>query len=313
MMQALRLLGQQARWALPMGVFLGILWPELAHAARPLLNLAVVGTLTAALLRLDWDRLGQAFAAPRLPLLLSTWQLLLSPVLVFALVKALRFPDVYVLILVLQAAAPPIGSASAFAMFLGLDGSLAMVGAAWMTLLLPLSLTAVVAWLLPQFGIEVDVLAFFVRVSLFALSPFVLAWLVRRSLGVQRLRQEDAALAGVNVVMLVIFAVAVMDGVTAAFWARPLEIGTLLFAACAGGVFWHLVGYALFKRQGLQVAYTAALLNGNRNMGLMLAVTVGTAGEAFALYVGIAQIPMYFAPLLLGPFVRRSSLSSSHT
>jgi hypothetical protein len=78
-------------------------------------------------------------------------------------------------------------------------------------------------------------------------------------------------------------------------------------------VFWHLVGYALFKRQGLHVAYTAALLNGNRNMGLMLAVTVGTAGEAFALYVGIAQIPMYFAPLLLGPFVRRSSFSSSHT
>ncbi len=313
MMQALRLLGQQARWALPMGVFVGILWPQLAQTARPLLNVAVVGTLTAALLRLDWDRLGQAFTSPRLPVLLSSWQLLLSPLLVFVLVQALRFPDVYVLILVLQAAAPPIGSASAFAMFLGLEGSLAMVGAAWMTLLLPISLTAVVAWLLPQFGIEVDILAFFLRVSLFALSPFALAWLIRRSLGVQRLLQEDAALAGINVVMLVIFAVAVMDGVTAAFWDRPGEIGALLLAACGAGVFWHLVGFALFKRQGLQVAYTAALLNGNRNMGLMLAVTVGTAGEAFALYVGIAQIPMYFAPLLLGPFVRRSSFSSSHT
>jgi hypothetical protein len=52
MMQALRRLGQQARWALPMGVFLGILWPDLAQAARPLLNVAVVGTLTAALLRM---------------------------------------------------------------------------------------------------------------------------------------------------------------------------------------------------------------------------------------------------------------------
>ena len=313
MMQALRRLGQQARWALPMGVFLGILWPELAQAARPLLNVAVVGTLTAALLRLDWERLGQAFTSPRLPLLLSTWQLLLSPLLVFVLAQALRFPDGYVLILVLQAAAPPIGSASAFAMFLGLEGSLAMVGAVWMTLLLPLSLTGVVAWLLPQFGIEVDLLAFFMRVSLFALSPFALAWLLRRSLGVQRLRQEDAALAGVNVVMLVIFAVAVMEGVTAAFWARPQEVFTLLLAACGAGVFWHLVGFALFKGQGLPVAYTAALINGNRNMGLMLAVTLGTAGEAFALYVGIAQIPMYFAPLLLGPFVRHSFQGRRHS
>jgi hypothetical protein len=41
-------------------------------------------------------------------------------------------------------------------------------------------------------------------------------------------------------------------------------------------------------------------------MGLMLAVTAGTAGPAFSLYVGIAQIPMYFAPLLLGPLVRFS-------
>lgn len=313
MMHALRLLGRQARWALPMGVFLGILLPALAQASRPLLNVAVIGTLTAALLRLDWDRLGQALRAPRLPALLSVWQLLLSPVLVFALVHVVRLPDVYVLILVLQAAAPPIGSSSAFAMFLGLDGSLAMVGAAWMTLLLPLSLTAVVAWLLPQFGIEVDVLAFFMRVSLFALSPFVLAWLLRRCLGVQRLRDQDAALAGVNVVMLVIFALAVMDGVTAAFWSQPSRVLGLLLAACVAGVFWHALGYMLFRRQGLQTAYTAALLNGNRNMGLMLAVTVGTAGEAFGLYVGIAQIPMYFAPLLLGPFVRRSLQHRSAT
>jgi BASS family bile acid:Na+ symporter len=113
--------------------------------------------------------------------------------------------------------------------------------------------------------------------------------------------------------MLVIFAVAVMDGVTAAFWARPEAVLRLLLAACGAGVFWHLVGFALFKRQGLPVAYTAALLNGNRNMGLMLAVTLGTAGEAFALYVGIAQIPMYFAPLLLGPFVRHSFQDRSHS
>ena len=39
---------------------------------------------------------------------------------------------------------------------------------------------------------------------------------------------------------------------------------------------------------------------------LMLAVTAGTAGPAFSLYVGLAQLPMYFAPLLLGPLVRRS-------
>ena len=40
--------------------------------------------------------------------------------------------------------------------------------------------------------------------------------------------------------------------------------------------------------------------------GLMLVITAGTAGEMFSLYVGIAQIPMYFAPLLLTPLLRAS-------
>jgi hypothetical protein len=38
----------------------------------------------------------------------------------------------------------------------------------------------------------------------------------------------------------------------------------------------------------------------------MLVITAGTAGESFSLYAGIAQIPMYFAPLLLMPLLRRS-------
>ena len=57
---------------------------------------------------------------------------------------------------------------------------------------------------------------------------------------------------------------------------------------------------------GTTVAYTSAVLGGNRNVGLMLVITAGTAGEVFSLYVGVAQIPMYFAPLLLAPLLRLS-------
>ena len=50
----LRLLGRQARWALPVGVFIGIAVPPLAEWLRPMVTLAVIGTITGALLRLDW-------------------------------------------------------------------------------------------------------------------------------------------------------------------------------------------------------------------------------------------------------------------
>ena len=109
-----------------------------------------------------------------------------------------------------------------------------------------------------------------------------------------------------GVVLLVVFAIAVMDGVTTTFWANPTAILRLVAAACVAAVLLHGAGWVLLAHAGASSAWSSALLSGNRNMGLMLAVTAGTAGEAFSLYVGVAQLPMYFAPLLLGPLVRRS-------
>jgi hypothetical protein len=50
---------------------------------------------------------------------------------------------------------------------------------------------------------------------------------------------------------------------------------------------------------------SSALLLGNRNLGLTLAVTAGTAGEAFQMYAGLAQIPLFCVPLLLSAVARR--------
>jgi len=287
-------------------VFAGIVLPDLAALLRPLLTAAVIGTITAALLRLDWDHLAQAVRRPALPAWIAAWQLVVSPLLVWAGTLLAGLPPDLRLVLVLQAAAPPIGSAAVFAMILGLDGVLAVVGTVGTTLLLPFTLTPLVAWLLPETGLRVDLAAFVMRVTLIVAAPFVLAWILRRAVGVARLKRNDDVLAGLNVVLLVVFAIAVMDGVAARLLRDPLFIGTLLLAACAATAVLHLAGFALFRRAGVAAAYGVALMSGNRNMGLMLAITAGTAGPTFSLYVGIAQIPMYFAPLALMPFVRRS-------
>ena len=302
----LRGLGRHARWALPVGVFVGIALPQLATLLRPLLTAAVIGTITGALLRLDWGQFAAFGRRPALMLRILAWQLVVSPLLVWALAELLGVPDHLRLLLVLQSAAPPIGSSAVFALILGLDGTLALLGAVVSTLLLPLTLTPLVALLLPAAGLEVDLAAFFVRVTLLVLAPFAIAWGFRQALGTGRLARNDDLLAGVNVLLLVVFAIAVMDGVTARLVHEPGYIAMLLAVACIAAALLHLAGYLLFRRAGYAIAYSAALLSGNRNMGLMLAITAGTAGEAFSLYVGIAQIPMYFAPLLLTPFVRRS-------
>ncbi len=312
----LALLGRQARWALPAGVFVGVALPPLAELLRPLLTAAVIGTLTAALLRLDWSQLARAARRPALPGVLALWLLILSPLLVWAGTALMGVPDDLRLVLVLQAAAPPIGSAAVFALILGLDGVRAVIGTVTATMLLPFTLTPMVGWLLPASGLQVDLAAFFVRVTLLVALPFGLAALLRRALGTARLERNEALLGGLNVVLLVIFAIAVMDGVTERLFEDPRYIALLLFVACVATFAMHVAGYLLFRRTGTASAYTLALLTGNRNVGLMLVITAGSAGEAFSLYVGVAQIPMYFAPLALGPFVRRSrrvGLSAART
>jgi BASS family bile acid:Na+ symporter len=302
----LGIIGRYARWALPAGVFVGIALPDLAALLRPLLTLAVIGTLTAALLRLDWSLLAAAARRPALPAALALWQLVASPLLVWSATALAGLPPDLRLLLVLQAAAPPIGSAAVFAMILGLDGVFAVIGSMLTTLLLPLTLTPLVGLLLPGAGLQVDLAAFFARVTLLVVLPFALAWLLRRLIGTARLARNGDLLAGLNVVLLVVFAIAVMDGVTARLVSDPQFIGLLLLVACIATAILHAAGFALFRRAGAATAWSASLLSGNRNMGLMLVITAGTAGEAFSLYVGIAQIPMYFAPLVLTPLLRRS-------
>jgi predicted Na+-dependent transporter len=302
----LGILGRQARWALPAGVFAGVALPDLAALLRPLLTVAVIGTLTAALLRLDWSQFAAAARRPALPASIIVWQLIASPLLVWAATAIAGLPPDLRLILLLQAAAPPIGSAAVFALILGLDGVLAVIGTVATTLLLPFTLTPLVGLLLPGTGLQVDLLAFFARVALLVVAPFALAAVLRRLVGPGRLAHNDDLLGGINVLLLVVFAIAVMDGVTARLLRTPGFIVMLLAVACLATAALHLAGYALFRRAGVATAYGAAILSGNRNMGLMLVVTAGTAGEIFSLYVGIAQIPMYFAPLALTPFLRRS-------
>jgi BASS family bile acid:Na+ symporter len=301
----LRILGLWARWALPLGVCVGLVWPALAHTLQPLLPAAVIATLTASLLRLDWQDLAHWLKHPKLPLLLVAVQLLVSPGTIWLLASVDLIPERLVVISVLQAAGAPIGSAAAFALFLGLPGHLIMVGAVLSTLLLPVTLSLTVALLLPAFGIEVALGPFVARVTLYAVAPFLLAALLRRMIGLKRLQARDGELAGLNVLALLVFAIAIMDGVTAAFVDDPVTILTLLGWSLLATLSLHFAGYLGFRHMGLETAMAAALMLGNRNMGLLLVVTAGTAGPLFQMYCGLAQIPMYCVPLVLGPLLRR--------
>ena len=297
-------LGRHATTLLFAGVFVGLALPDLAALARPLLPPAVVLLLTATLLRLNWPAIGQELRRPALQFLLFPWQQLLLPLVVWGLCSALPIPDSLTTALVLMALAPPIMSSAALAALLGLAGPLALVGALLATLLTPLVLPPVALGLL---GLELEIGLADFMLRLGALIGLALLFAVgcRLIAGPARLARVARPIDGIVVLIMLVFVVAIMDGVTERALERPdIALGWLIAAWLANPLL-QALGAAVFWRLGRQRALTVGLMTGNRNMGLLLAALPAAADFDVLLFFGLAQIPMYVLPALVKPFYRR--------
>jgi BASS family bile acid:Na+ symporter len=300
----LRLLGTYGTWVLAAGVFLGLAVPPLAALLRPLLVPAVVLLLAAALLRMDWTAVMAYGRRPGLAALAAAWLLVVCPVLLWLLTAALGLPSGLATAIVLMAAAPPITSAPAFAALMGLDAPLAVVLMVALTVVAPLTLPPL-ALLLLGLELEIGVGAFMLRLAAIVGVAFLLAAAVRRALGRAWLDRHALEVSGVSVLLLVVFAVAIMHGVAAALVERPAYVLGWTAAAFLANAGLQVLGAAAFLWMGRQPAFTVGFLTGNRNMAVLLAVLAGSADFDITLFFAVGQFPMYVLPAALTPIYRR--------
>jgi BASS family bile acid:Na+ symporter len=300
----LAFLAGRAPLFLALGVFAGLFLPELATAARSLLEPGVVGLMTVSLLRLDWPALGRSLRAPAAALVAAVWLLVLTPLLAWILALALGLPAGLTTALVLNGAAPALIAAIPIALLVGLDAPLVVALVVITTLALPVTLMPVLLWLLDLAG-ALDLGAFFLRFAVYIVAPFAIAGILRARLGTARIEARAVSLDGVNVVLLVLCALGLMDGVTAEVLARPGRMFGFLVAAVVFNAGFQVLGALVFRGRGRLGALTVGLALGNRNMALMLVLMAGTAGPDFALYVAMAQLPIYLLPSLGAPIYRR--------
>lgn len=289
------------------GVLLGLAVPQLAALAKPLLVPALVIPLSLALVRLDWGATSAWRARPALLARLVAWLLVVSPLAVAALVAVLRtvgLPAPLGDALILMAAASPIVSSVAIALFVGLDASLAVVVVLLATALVPITLPPLAA-LLAGVAVEMGLPDFVLRLAGLVGAAFVAAWLMRRVLPAATLVARREHIDGLAVVNLVVFAVAIMDGVTAFALQSPAYVAMALVAAFTCNLLLQAAGYLVFRRLGRREALTVALLSGNCNMGLVLVALQGRASFEVTVFFALAQIPMYTLPALLAPGYRR--------
>lgn len=306
----LAFLGRRATHLLFAGVFIGLALPDLAAVFRPVLAPAVVGLLLTTLLRVDWSAMAGYARRPWLIGLLVIWFLLVTPLATWLVVRVMGLPESLSTAVVLMAAAPPIIGAGAIAVLLGLDGALAVVTSLVSTLLLPLTLPPL-ALVLLGFELEVELVDFMLRLAALVVSAFLGAAAIRAWAGPERLADRGRQIDGIFVIFMLIFAVAIMDGVAEALVSQPRLVGLWLMAAFLANPLLQVLGALAFAWLGRSGALTVGLLTGNCNMGLILAALPAGADFHVTLFFALAQLPMYMLPAMLLPIYRRLLIAKS--
>jgi BASS family bile acid:Na+ symporter len=301
------LIGRFGTQGFAISIFLGLALPQFAAAARPLLAVTIFVFVMITFARVDVAALRTLLKHPA-PLLVAGAWLLAAPVALVSLVIAVAGRDTIdpglLLGLAVQAAAPPIMSAPAVAMLLGLQPTLIISAVLVTTALAPL-VSPVVAELIAGSAVPLD-LAILIRRLVFLIGGAILAALVlRRVLGERRIQAHKAHFDGLGVVMYFLFAIAAMDGVLAAATRDPAQV--LRFVGIAFGV--AALGFAgswlILRSLTPGDRFALGYGTGQRNMGLLIAALGAATPDTTFLYFALAQFPIYLMPQIVKPLARR--------
>jgi BASS family bile acid:Na+ symporter len=304
---ALAWLGRQGTRAIAALVFIGIAVPPIDALLKPFVAAAIFVLLCIAFVRVDPAALRGHLGRPRLVLAASAWTMLAVPILFGAGCLAIglesRSPDLF-LALMLQAVAPPMMAAPAFAALMGLDATLVIA-----TLVVSSALTPVTA---PLFAyafigpaLTLSPLALGLKLLAILAGSVLVAVIVRRLAGPAVIARYKEEIDGLNILVVFVFVAAVMENVAASFIAAPLAMIGL--AALAFAASFAVLGLTslVFARAGRERAFVLGLMASQRNMGLMLAATGGVLPDFVWLYFALCQFPIYLSPQLLKPLARR--------
>jgi BASS family bile acid:Na+ symporter len=282
----------------------GIAFAPLAAALRPVVAPTVALLMTLVLLRIDPIEVLGWLRRPLLVLGLSAWVLLACPLVVFAVTRAAGLDGPLGAGLVLAAAACSAVSAPAFARLVGLDAEISLVVSVATTALLPFTAPPLALGLL---GLELAISTpgLMLRLLLIVGLPAALALALRRLLGQPRLERLAPAVDGSVVLILVVFAFGVMDGVQARLLADPLWVLAGLALALLGNLGLNGLTVLALWPFGARLALAAGMLAGNRNQALFLAVLPAATDPGVLLFFAIGQVPLFLSPFLLQPLYRR--------
>jgi len=306
-LRPLHWLGRQGTRGVAIAMLSATLLPGLGDTFRPILGEAVFALLTIAFVRLQPAAIQHHLRRPGVPLAACAWTSLAIPLLGGLACQWLAIdelaPQIY-LALMLQAIASPVMATPAMAILLGLDATLILIVMVASTALLPFS-AALFAHLFISDGLELAPIALGLRLFVLLAGSLTVGLLIRRVLGAPRVVKFNTELDGINIIVLFIFAAAIMGSLVPSLIDQPLTVLRLAAVVFAVVLAVQLLSTVVFLGAGRGAAGALGYMCSQRNMGMLLVATAGMVSEQVWLYCALVQLPIYLGPMLIAPLMRR--------
>ncbi|MEM7426914.1 MAG: sodium:proton symporter [Pseudomonadota bacterium] len=299
-------LGANGTRILPISLFVGLAWADLAALLRPALTPTVFIMLVMLIIRVDIHKARQHASRPLLPVLGLIWTLLAMPLL-FGLGIAFAgsmLSNGLVLALVFWASSPPLFSTPALAYLLRLDPALALGFLLAAVAAHPI-VTPFFTALLTDGATTISASELAWRLSLLVGGATLIAIGVRRWAGFERITGFSSSFDGLNVICMVIFAIALMDGIGARLLADPLYALGFIAFVMALSLTSIAVTTALFWKAGRSFASTIGFSAGGRNIALAIGALGTSVPQDTWLFFAVLQFPIYCLPGMLKPVYDR--------
>ena len=297
-----RRLTRHATLFMSVSVLTGLLAQDLARLLAPLVIFASMGAMFLTALRLDRRLLLGWIRRPLIPISIVLFTTLVIPAMVIALTRTGALSPSVALACALIAATPPIISVGPYCVFLGTDNELLSLSV--------LPATAVGILTLPFYaslaglpGLEPARLA----LELLAVVGTAMggAVLIRLFVPLERVERHAPALDVGALLLMVTVAIGVTDGLASLILAEPAVVVEAFVVTAVLSLVLQALGWLAFYRLGARVAGSVALVNGLRNMALLLGLLIGQVDASLQLLLVLGQLQLFLLPSVMRPLYRR--------
>lgn len=283
------------------GIFIGLGWPPVADALRPLTLPALFLVIVFSLAPFARLAASDLVSVDRDLLRVVLWQQIVLPTIAIAAGILARFPDQIILLMIVTACSGALFSSPALAEILGLDRRRALQAMVLSTAFMPVSLFL---FLSTFRGIQtnLDILAYATRTFLFLVVPFALLAVyhpIARRLSDKLTDRIGLFSRWATIAALLVFGTGLMSTVSDKLDVNPSRVMFLLALATLLCLLMTVFTTIVMYRFGSREAFTAGIVAGFRNIGLGYALVGDGLTPDIAVYAGVSLIPVFIAPLVL--------------